>query len=527
MKTYGSTTGVAHQIKNFYGAVDHKARLALKVYGPAPMPDSFDTLTIQSGGVGNITGTNPATFTTHIKEADSAFWNDIVMGRYIPLRIEATRSGTSFARIKKLTFIYRHSDSSAEYSYSLLSYTSSSDSNYKSGLERYGFSYKSSLSNGTDVINFTMGYAPKTKLIHKGFAKPNWGEITYYSGYTMHKSLRRSSGTYLEDQYITDIDYDKFDEFLESNNIDTTKTVGVPTSVFSTDWEFTDTNGATVAVSYSSLKSTTGITCSTISWFTNTLYFFDKKVPDPTSQVVTKKLRSGVEYESLCTDGGPMGTGSYTIDGETVAAGSAISFKFGYSAGGVGDGFLAGSKYLTSVDMKFSQMGSIGKYFLMRCPAFDGSISIPNVVSIGDYFLAYCDIFNSSISHSSKLKTIGEYFLAEDSVYNQSFSLSGVTTIGKDFMFRCYSFNKSMTIPSSVTSIGSAFMPYMRDMYSTITCSAAATVAATSNYTFCALNNSCMAYTSGIKLSGTYKSDWQARFPDKTDGSPYRNTDVV
>ena len=524
MKTYGSITGTANQIKKFYGAVNHQARLASKVYGPVDMPDAFDTLTIRAGGVGNITGTNPTTFTTHIKESDTAFWNDVVLGNYIPLRIEATRTG-SFSRTKKLTFIYRLSGSSGELSYSLLSYTSTSDSSYKSGLERYGFSYKSSLSNGTDIIDFTMVDAPKTKLIHKGFANPGWGEITYYSGYTVHKSLRRSSGTYLQDQYITDIDYDKFDEFLESNSIDTTKTVSVPTTIFSTNWEFTDTNGATVSVPYSSLTSTTGITCSTTTWLTSTLYFFDKKVPDSTSQVVTKRLRSGAEYESLCTDGGPMGTGEYTIDGQSVAAGSAISFKFGHTAGSIGDGFLAGSKYLTSLDMKFNQMGSVGKYFLMRCPAFNGSVSFPNAVSFGDYFLAYCDTFNSSISHTSKLKTIGEYFLAEDSVYNTSFSLSGITTIGTHFMFRCYSFNKTMSIPSTVTSIGTYFMSYMRDMTSTITCSAAATVAATSNYTLNALNTSAAAYATGITLGGTYKQEWHDRFPDRSS-SPYRKTIV-
>lgn len=527
MKTYGSTTGTAHQIKNFYGAVDHKARLALKVYGPAPMPDSFDTLTIQSGGIGNITGTNPATFTTHIKEADSAFWNDIIMGRYIPLRIEATRSGTTFARQKKLTFIYRLSGSSGESSYSLLSYTSSSDSSYKSGLERYGFSYKSSLSNGTDVINFTMGYAPKTKLIHKGFAKPNWGEITYYSGYTMHKSLKPQSSSTSED-FISEIDYSTFESFLSANNINTSTSVRTVSTVFSpAKWRFTDTNNNYVDVEYSDLLSTTGIRAT--ASMTGGVYFdfFDKKVPDSTSAVVTKKLRNATEYESLCVNGGPMGSVDYTIDGESVAAGSVIGFKFGWSSAHVGNLFLSFSKYLTSLDTTHCNVGSIGDYFLWHCDAFNAGVNFQHVVSIGDYFIADCDSFNSSFAHSTKLKTIGNRFFYSNSAFNQSISLSGVTTIGAYFMSYCYSFNKNMTIPSTITSIGGDFMSYMRDMYSTITCSAAATVAATSNYTFCATNNSCMAYTSGIKLSGTYKSDWQARFPDKTDGSPYRNTDAV
>ena len=251
MKTYGSTTGTAHQIKNFYGAVDHKARLTSKVYGPVNMPDSFDTLTIQSGGIGNITGTNPATFTTHIKEAEPEFWNNIVMGNYIPLRIESTRTG-SFMRSRNLAFKYRRSDSTTESSYNLLLSIGGTDTDYKNDLARYGFSYKSSFSNGTDVINFTMGYTLKTKLIHKGFAKPDWGEATFYTGYTTTKSLQFAPGSY-DSASITSITYTRFSDFITNYDIDTSGQVEFvgASAVADRHWIFPKVGGGTLQLTQS------------------------------------------------------------------------------------------------------------------------------------------------------------------------------------------------------------------------------------------------------------------------------------
>lgn len=557
MKIYGSTTGTARQIRDFYGAVDHKARLAYKVYGPVDMPDYFDTLTIQSGGVGNITGTNPATFTTHIKESDTAFWEHIVIGEYIPLRIESVRSGSSFLRQCKLTFVYRLSGSSSESTYSLLSY--SSDSSYKSGLERYGFSYKSSLSNGTDVINFTMGNAPKTKLIHKGFANTDWGEVTYYTGFTTRKSIVNGQGT--TGVNIIDIDYDTFESFLTANDIDTTKTVEYKTSgmLLTAKWYFYKSNNASVTVDNDDLTSTTGLTRTPIVMSTPSYFnIVDAQVVNPSSATVTKKLRDGVEFASLCADG--FGNGSYTIDGVSVPAGSIASFKCGINPGEIGDYFLANCKYLTTVDFKKWQIGNIGNCFLLGCTELiNGDVPIPkDVVSIGDnfmrgcskynqvvtfttdskcktigsFFMAYCPMFNEGGTNNYlrvPAQTIGNRFLSNDTAYSKSVYISNAVTIGTYFLAECTSFNSYFAIPSTLTSLGVGFMYKMGANLGAVSCGADASIISGSNAAstvLTAVSDSVPAYTTGIQITGTYKDSWRNAFPDSTS-SPYRKLRVL
>lgn len=584
MKTYGSTTGTAHQIKNFYGAVDHKARLATKVYGPVLMPDAFDTLTIRAGGIGNITGTNPVTFTEHFKSSDSSYWNRIVSGEIVPIRLEVVRSG-SLIRTRYLNLIYRYAGSSSENTAHLLSSTATTDSTFKNDLTRYGFSYKSSFSNGTDVIDLTISEATKTKLIHKGFAKPDWGEATFYSGYTTAKSLQFAPG-YSDPKLITSINLTTFSNFITSNNIDTTGQVEFVGASAAADryWYFPKNGGGTVSVVASSLNSTTGI--SNPGYTTQHLYFvfFDKYVVDTTSPLVTKKLLSGDELDSLCMDcyptSNPMTNIGHTIGGVYTPAGSVTKFVFGRTTGDVKDYFLSGDMELLEIDATKWQVGSVGnnflngcrnlesgrivfpkhlvslgseflyncrKYagevkfltpsklktikssFMYYCQAFNSTMDLPySVTTIESYFMYHCDIFNSYIYLPSSLTSTGSYFMAYNYVFNKTITLpSSLTTIGNDFLYYCYSFNQPLTIPSTVTSIGTYFLGYMGNMVSTITCNAPATVASTSNYTFCARGNSYASYTTGITLSGTYASDWHSRFPDRTSSAPYRKTIVA
>lgn len=192
----------------------------------------------------------------------------------------------------------------------------------------------------------------------------------------------------------------------------------------------------------------------------------------------------------------------------------------------IGDAFLSQSSKFNSA-ISLPNVTSIGADFLSSCSEFNSTITFPKITSIGDSFLAQSQKYNKAITFPSTLTSIGESAFYYCKALNSTVSLSSApVAIGKNFMLYCTSFNKAFTIPSSVVSIADGFMFGCSSMVSNITCSAPATVAATGDNTFSSNSTSVAQYTTGMKLTGTYKNDWHTRFPDRTS-SPYRKTIVA
>lgn len=189
--------------------------------------------------------------------------------------------------------------------------------------------------------------------------------------------------------------------------------------------------------------------------------------------------------------------------------------------------------YFLSQALKFNstislpKVTSIGANFLSSCETFNSAITFPKVTSIGGSFLSYAQKYNKTTTFPSTLTSIGANAFYYCTGLNSTVSLSSApVAIGGYFMLYCTSFNKAFTIPSSVVSIADGFMYGCSSMVSNITCSAQATVAAEGNNTFSTNSTSVAQYTTGMKLTGTYKNDWKTRFPNRTS-SPYRKLVVV
>lgn len=161
--------------------------------------------------------------------------------------------------------------------------------------------------------------------------------------------------------------------------------------------------------------------------------------------------------------------------------------------------------------------------FLSDSTAFNSSVTISSQTecTIGSNFLANCSAFNQPITIPAGC-TIGWYFLANCTSFNSTVSISaGVTSIGAYFLNNCTSFNHDITLPSSITTIDvSYFMWCCNKMVSTVYVNTNATVSS-SNYVLSTNSSSALCYTTGIKVGGTYGSNWRSTFANRTK-SPYR-----
>ena len=218
----------------------------------------------------------------------------------------------------------------------------------------------------------------------------------------------------------------------------------------------------------------------------------------------------------------------------------------------IGNFFLSGTKFNQPLTIP-SSVTSIGTYFLNSCSSFNSALTLsPSITAIDNYFLNQCSVFNQTLTIPSSVTTIGNYFMRQCNAFNQVLTIpdhvtsigdnfmyncrvfnqalvipSSVATIGKYFLYLCIAFNQDITIPSTLTSIGVGILNCCNAMVGTITVNAPATITDDSDATFSNSSSASDQYTTGMKLSGTYKNEWHTKFPDISKTLAYRKTIVV
>jgi hypothetical protein len=144
--------------------------------------------------------------------------------------------------------------------------------------------------------------------------------------------------------------------------------------------------------------------------------------------------------------------------------------------------------------------------FLYKCAYLTKIIMPPNLLETPWRFLAYCERFNDELIFPARLQEISD-----------------------EFMIGCSAFNQDLNIPSSVSRIGlSSFLFGCVNMTSTIDFG---TIPASVSYdknsaTLSTDSSSSPSYINGIKIAGTYRSDWLAQLPNLPNGTVtdyYRN----
>ena len=437
--------------------------------------------------------------------------------------------------------------------------------------------------SGSDTIDlsFIIGDVVRTRLIHQGFGHLDWGEATYYTGTTTISTTFPTVESDDPNVTINSVDYEKFNQFVQDNDILVPGTIEIVTGgLLTRTWKFPTADG-TVDVYYGSrLEDEVGIS-ATLSGYSNTTAYTTtitttETIPDTTSPTNTVKLLTYEEYNSLAADN----PSTCTVGGETVDIRAISNYTFGSTASIVPRNFLKGATNLLSIDMSRCKAKEISPYFLYGCASFNSPVNLPSTVEVigsgflidctsfnqpfvmpdtvlrleWSHFLHGCTSFNSSLTLSSSLESLEGYFMYGCTSFNQPFVIpNGVTKITSDFMHGCTSFNQPITLPPSMTSIGGQFMqgctsfnkPFTipdtltqitggnffydcKSMVSPITCNAPTSILGTSlpNNILATSDPNAACYTTGIPLTGTYAQDWHSTLPDSSS-SPYRKTVVV
>ena len=232
------------------------------------------------------------------------------------------------------------------------------------------------------------------------------------------------------------------------------------------------------------------------------------------------KLRSTSEVNSLA---GSTSSWTATVDGQSVSNSDIISVELNRKVSTVPTYFLSGCTSLNNVDIHFANILNLGDYFLSGCSNFNGTIVLPyKLLNIGDQFLQGCSAFNQVLSFPESVRSIGDNFLSNCSSYNKALALPGsLVSIGRWFLYQCRSFNQNLSLPSSLISIGTAFISMnipesgKGAMTGTIDVgSLPATIIASSNFSFACISSSAPMYTTGITISGSTRADWMTKFPN-------------
>ena len=146
------------------------------------------------------------------------------------------------------------------------------------------------------------------------------------------------------------------------------------------------------------------------------------------------------------------------------------------------------------------------------------------------YFLNACSHLDKVILPNN-LQTIDSYFLYNCSNFNSSLTLpANIQTIEGGFLRGCNHFDQDITMPTSLTSIDMrGFLQYTRNMTGTIDFGNLATsvISYSPNaQTLSTTSSSSPSYINGIKIAGTYRSDWLTQLPNLPNGTVtnyYRN----
>lgn len=270
------------------------------------------------------------------------------------------------------------------------------------------------------------------------------------------------------------------------------------------------------------------------------------------------ELQSATEFESLCSTGSSAYNWTATVGATPVTLSSRsnnciVGIEIGTEITSIPDYFLYGCSYFYGDLIVPDSVTTVGAYFASRCGNSSNKLNVvnlgKNVTSLGiyclyssyfesdssivtmpgkitavpNYFMYYAYGFNSPLTISPKATSIGTYFLSYCTAFNSTITFNPVlTTIGTRFLDNSTAFNRDIKLPNTLTSIGTYFLYRCNSMVSTLDVNGvAATAAVTSNYTLGTSSNTAAMYTTGVKIAGSTRADWIARFPDRTS-SPYR-----
>lgn len=257
-------------------------------------------------------------------------------------------------------------------------------------------------------------------------------------------------------------------------------------------------------------------------------------------------------YISTSGDGGEMYGGSesiFTVDGNCYARSQVVGFTFGPDATFTPDYFLANCYNFNAPLTIPATVEKIGTRFMRYCNYFNSTITIEEgITEIPNYFLNDCYYFNTALVIPSSVTHIGNSFLYDDVCFNKPISFPGVTYLEYGCLGYCPSFNSTVSFPNLQSYDGGLlqnstsfnqditfpatlveFDPYYtlyncNNMTSTVYVETSLVPSGSDyrvNSCFSMSSSSARAYTTGIKVGGTYGATWRTYLPNRSS-SPYR-----
>ena len=211
---------------------------------------------------------------------------------------------------------------------------------------------------------------------------------------------------------------------------------------------------------------------------------------DSNDQERTVTIQNEDEYYLLCKYGSDI-----TIGGETFNLERITKVDLGTYATFTDTGFLRNCTLLTSIT------------------------GVEHLVSVSNNFLSGCTLLNCVLNFEM-LHNCGGNFLYNCSSLNSEVTLPNISSIANFFMAGCTSFAQTMTFRSELTFIGNNIFNDAKSL-NHIVCNCNPDVIGTSAYSFSTPDNTAPMYTTGITVTGTYASEFKAKFPDSSS-SPYR-----
>lgn len=295
------------------------------------------------------------------------------------------------------------------------------------------------------------------------------------------------------------------------------------------DWE--TMQEVTVDVATADMLSTTGVFVASYqsgAWFASQA----STIVDTTSPVLSIALSSQTEYAKLSF----TSSDARTIDGIEIIPDRVEGFYFGTVPTSVPMYFLAHTHNLKHLSKMPDQYTTIATHFLwMSEYAGEGFNLVGDyVTTIGNNFI--CSRWNNPPRHFdspitlTRVTSVGESFLAWNDTFNSPIDLGVLQSVGTAFMINMTAFDKDLTLPSTLAVDGTkdSFMYGFESMTHTITIEAPFPSNFNPSYDewWLTVNTAGTAYTSGLKITGTYAQDWKTALPDRTS-SPYRKLVVV
>jgi hypothetical protein len=179
-----------------------------------------------------------------------------------------------------------------------------------------------------------------------------------------------------------------------------------------------------------------------------------------------------------------------------------------------------------------NELHNIPSYFLYGCQYLDSIIVLPpNVEIIGSHFLGNCNAFNSDVDLND-VRSIDDNFMCNNYNFNSNvMDLNGVESIGKNFLYGCKEFNQQLDMSTVKCNDNNIYLPagFLQNCYKMVQKINFGNLTAGVSVPDTVLamdNDTCVAYTTGIKIDGDDKVNIKNSISDR-DVNPYRKTIVV